>query len=214
MAIKNAIYQVDNGNGFDEIHFKTKAEQVYCKDGKTVEVSLGEKAGKEALENGSILVGESRVAFSLREVLTVLPATSEINSFKLWLPDKEEVNLCIFGYLNEDTTLAIREGFMVNNYSDYARFSNGVSLGGKFENHWGMILGILYAGSNTINIKIRRNDQRIYITGHMGDGVSNTIFNGYGGIEVGKQSEIDIRLFIKHATEIYAKISYSSEKGV
>ncbi|SDO76807.1 hypothetical protein [Clostridium gasigenes] len=40
MAIKNAIYQVDNGADFDEIHFKTKAEQVFCKDGKTVEESL------------------------------------------------------------------------------------------------------------------------------------------------------------------------------
>lgn len=46
MAVKNAIYQVDNGSGFDEIHFKTKASQVVCNDGKTVEVSLAEKVNK------------------------------------------------------------------------------------------------------------------------------------------------------------------------
>lgn len=37
MAVKNAIYQVDNGNGFDEIHFRTKASQVIFSDGKTAE---------------------------------------------------------------------------------------------------------------------------------------------------------------------------------
>lgn len=30
MAVKKAIYKVDNGSGFDEIHFKTSAEQVIC----------------------------------------------------------------------------------------------------------------------------------------------------------------------------------------
>lgn len=37
MAIKNAIYQVDNGADFDEIHFKTNAKQVYMSNGATVE---------------------------------------------------------------------------------------------------------------------------------------------------------------------------------
>lgn len=41
MAVKNAIYQVDNGSGFDEIHFKTKAAQVICEDGLTSEDKLG-----------------------------------------------------------------------------------------------------------------------------------------------------------------------------
>lgn len=44
MTIKNAIYQVDNGSGFDEIHFKTKAEQVFCKSGKSIDIELEEKA--------------------------------------------------------------------------------------------------------------------------------------------------------------------------
>lgn len=42
MTIKNAIYQVDNGSEFDEIHFKTNADQVFCKDGKTTEYHLSE----------------------------------------------------------------------------------------------------------------------------------------------------------------------------
>lgn len=42
MAIKNGIYQVDNGVDFDEINFRTIAEQVICKDGKTVDASLAE----------------------------------------------------------------------------------------------------------------------------------------------------------------------------
>lgn len=40
MAVKNAIYQVDNGSGFDEIHFKTKAAQVLCENGNDVEVEI------------------------------------------------------------------------------------------------------------------------------------------------------------------------------
>lgn len=46
MAIKDAIYQVDNGSGFDEIHFKTKAKQVICQNGKTAEQVLSEKGTK------------------------------------------------------------------------------------------------------------------------------------------------------------------------
>lgn len=45
-TIKNAVYKVDNGTDFDEIHFKTKAAQVFCNDGKTVESQLAEKANK------------------------------------------------------------------------------------------------------------------------------------------------------------------------
>lgn len=41
-TIKNAVYKVDNGTDFDEIHFKTKAAQVFCNDGKTVEAQLAE----------------------------------------------------------------------------------------------------------------------------------------------------------------------------
>lgn len=41
-TIKNAVYKVDNGTDFDEIHFKTKAAQVFCNDGKTVESQLAE----------------------------------------------------------------------------------------------------------------------------------------------------------------------------
>lgn len=39
---KNAVYKVDNGVDFDEIHFRTKAAQVFCNDGKTVESQLAE----------------------------------------------------------------------------------------------------------------------------------------------------------------------------
>lgn len=46
MAIKNAIYQVDNGTDFDEIHFRTKASQVLCEDGRNAEVQLNEKGKK------------------------------------------------------------------------------------------------------------------------------------------------------------------------
>lgn len=29
-TIKNAIYKIDNGTDFDEIHFKTNSDQVMC----------------------------------------------------------------------------------------------------------------------------------------------------------------------------------------
>lgn len=66
MAIKNAIYQVDNGSGFDEIHFKTKADQVACKNGESAEVALGKKMnntkGSESDKFNSIAVGNSSKA--------------------------------------------------------------------------------------------------------------------------------------------------------
>lgn len=38
MAVKNAVYKVDNGNGeFDEIHLKTKAAQVFMDNGVDLE---------------------------------------------------------------------------------------------------------------------------------------------------------------------------------
>ena len=40
MAIKKAIYQVDNVTDFDEIHFKTSAEQVYLTSGANVNTAI------------------------------------------------------------------------------------------------------------------------------------------------------------------------------
>lgn len=40
MAVKDAVYQVDNGNGFDELHFRTKARQVLMESGQNVEEFL------------------------------------------------------------------------------------------------------------------------------------------------------------------------------
>lgn len=36
-TVKKAVYKVDNGSDFDEIHFKTDSEQVYMTDGKTIQ---------------------------------------------------------------------------------------------------------------------------------------------------------------------------------
>lgn len=46
-TVKNATYKVHNGVDFDEIHFKTKAAQVICANGKTVESQLEDKANYE-----------------------------------------------------------------------------------------------------------------------------------------------------------------------
>ncbi|WP_346935301.1 hypothetical protein [Clostridium sp.] len=45
-TVKNAVYKVDNGTDFDEIHFKTNAEQVGCADGRSVGSHLAEKVNK------------------------------------------------------------------------------------------------------------------------------------------------------------------------
>ena len=50
MAIKKAIYQVDNGTDFDEIHFKTSASQVYAEDGTDIESSISSLQTK--VDNG------------------------------------------------------------------------------------------------------------------------------------------------------------------
>lgn len=41
MAIKKGTYKIDNGTGYDEIMFKTLAEQVFFTDGQTFEDKLG-----------------------------------------------------------------------------------------------------------------------------------------------------------------------------
>lgn len=51
-TIKNAVYKVDNGVDFDEIHFKTIAAQVFCNDGKTVESQLAEIMNEANLSAG------------------------------------------------------------------------------------------------------------------------------------------------------------------
>ncbi|MDQ0150560.1 hypothetical protein ACFO6R_12760 [Eubacterium multiforme] len=44
MAVKNAIYKVDDGKGgFDEINFKTNAAQIYFNDGKNLEDKFNKK---------------------------------------------------------------------------------------------------------------------------------------------------------------------------
>lgn len=58
MAVKDAVYQVDNGNGFDEIHFKTKAAQVFMESGIDLESGfLASKSpnGYMKLPNGMII---------------------------------------------------------------------------------------------------------------------------------------------------------------
>ncbi len=52
-TVKNATYKVHNGTDFDEIHFKTKAAQVFCEDGKTVEAQLAELVNGFANSKGT-----------------------------------------------------------------------------------------------------------------------------------------------------------------
>lgn len=40
MAVKKATYKIDNGSTYDEIMFKTLAEQVYFNDGTNIETKL------------------------------------------------------------------------------------------------------------------------------------------------------------------------------
>lgn len=58
MAVKDAVYQVDNGNGFDEIHFKTKAKQVLMANGINLEdgfLNSKNSNGYSKLPNGLII---------------------------------------------------------------------------------------------------------------------------------------------------------------
>ena len=65
MAIKKAIYQVDNGTDFDEIHFKTSAEQVYLTSGANVNTAIL-NLQSELGSNKTVL--ESKIN-TIREVL-------------------------------------------------------------------------------------------------------------------------------------------------
>lgn len=55
---KKAVYQVDNGNGFDEIHLRTSAEQVLMESGINLEEGFADNksgSGYTKLPNGLIL---------------------------------------------------------------------------------------------------------------------------------------------------------------
>ncbi|MGL5713675.1 MAG: hypothetical protein ACRCXT_24055 [Paraclostridium sp.] len=66
MAIKDAIYQVDNGSTFDEIHFRTKAQQVTLQDSSNYFNSTNvEDAMKELFQNVSN--GKSSIATAITD---------------------------------------------------------------------------------------------------------------------------------------------------
>lgn len=205
---KNAIYQVDNGTGFDEIYFKTIAAQVICADARSAEVNLNEKAKTTDLTNGTIVVKKSTQAINLIEELITLPATAEINDFKLWIPDGEEKEITIYGYFNEANSIAVREQFVsAGNYSRVTTHTSTTVTTTNYSDYWGAVLGTINAGINVINMKIRRYSQKLYIDGTMGDGQRMTQFNGVAPISSSKGSQIDIQLFIKHTSPIYVKTS-------
>lgn len=52
---KNAIYKVHNGTDFDEINFKTIAEQIFMKDGRNAETAITEKMKKGYLNETSFM---------------------------------------------------------------------------------------------------------------------------------------------------------------
>lgn len=207
-TIKNAVYKVDNGVDFDEIHFKTKASQVFCNDGKTVESQLAD------MMNGTVMVKKSINAHNLTEELIALPATTEVNKFKIWLPNEEEVLISIYGYFNVDNSIAIREGAVSTNSYNWSSISKGVVTGAGADSHWGMVMGSVYAGTNVINIRARRYSQKLYIDGTIVDGKRNALFSGVGDITVGKGSEIELTLFAVHSSTIYARASYKVKKEV
>lgn len=208
MAVKDAVYLVDNGTGFDEFHFKTKAAQVICKDNRSVEVNLSEKAKKTELTNGTITVKKSERAVNLQEILTVLPATAESNEFNIWLPDGEEKELSFYGYFAESVSVAIR-GIHVGtgNYSRVTTHTGATIVTTEHPNKWGVILGTVNGGVNVINMKIRRVAQKLYIDGTMGDGQKMIQFNGVGPLGSGVASSVDIQLYAKHGAELYLKVA-------
>ncbi len=206
MAVKNAIYQVDNGSGFDEIHFRTKAEQVVCENGRSVEVNLNEKAKKSDLTNGTIAVKRSERAINLQEQLIILPATVESNQFNLWLPDSEEKELAFYGYFAESVSIAIRAIHVgTGNYSRVTTHTDRVVNTDYYPNNWGVVLGTINAGVNAINMKIRRAQQKLYIDGTAGDGQRMVQFNGVAPIGSGIGSSVDMQLYAKHGAELYLK---------
>ena len=66
--IKNAIYRVDNGSDFDEIHFKTNPNQVVFDDGETFQQKLdsGTLKGEQVYVNveGSHISTDSSVGYA------------------------------------------------------------------------------------------------------------------------------------------------------
>lgn len=152
MAVKKAIYQVDNGSGFDEIHFKTTAEQVICKDGKSVETSLGEITN-EALNGANGWFVDKKTGFmtqygSLRTVganvnniythnLT-FPATFK-NKFISFIPsvakcekaDGTTINAVVnvIGYVVYDSKARIGIRYSVESYVEGSIIINWIAIG-------------------------------------------------------------------------------------
>ena len=86
MAVKKAIYQVDNGASFDEIHFRTSEEQIVG-----ARQSLG-KTGWRKLPGGLILQwGESSANTAWTNV--VFPVAFNTLSFATVIPRHETQGL-------------------------------------------------------------------------------------------------------------------------
>lgn len=105
-TIKNAVYKVDNGTDFDEIHFKTKAEQVICSNGKTAEVQLADFMN--FLNNGGTLMNTLNFT-------NISANEDKISTTKPWLS---------IGY---DTTKGII--MESNTIRPYSSLANTISLG-------------------------------------------------------------------------------------
>lgn len=84
-AIKNAVYKVDNGTDFDEIHFKTKASQVICDNGKTAEAQLAEMMN-EGLINSSGWFKDKKTGLIIQWGTTSIALTSSRGGVDITFP--------------------------------------------------------------------------------------------------------------------------------
>ncbi len=128
-TIKNAVYKVDNGTDFDEIHFKTKAAQVFCNDGKTVEVQLAEiNTNVSSLQKKAIRIS-SRVI-----------NTAGLQSYDLGFRPKL---VRIHATLKNNPTYDSDGSFSGTSYATLYRYGNGTLVGNSD------MLGIIYLHSGT-----------------------------------------------------------------
>lgn len=123
-TIKNAVYKLDNGTDFDEIHFKTKAAQVFCNDGKTVESQLAEKANQITLDttNSNVAVLQKRSAIISSRVIN----TNGTQSFTLGFKPRI---VRIHATLKNSPMYDSEGSYSGNGYATMYRYGNGTLVG-------------------------------------------------------------------------------------
>ena len=147
MAIKKAIYQVDNGTDFDEIHFKTSAEQVYLTSGANVNTAILNLQSEVSANKTSILNNTNLANQALTKANEAFQRGDNVKS--------QLVDKLISEGLDVSTNNSFEE--LIGSIALGKKWSSGIvtitSTKKRFVGSWGSLNSDYYAEVRGLNFK-------------------------------------------------------------